>query len=359
MTPPTCDRSWQVIAKLDGRLDASAAASFSAHLAGCRACAHELAAHERIARELGEVLPDGATSELEQRRAGNALLKAADARALGRSSFLRWRAALVPAFAGSVALAAVAVQIVKSRPHEEFAARHPEARFELRDEGQARWSKQVEGPVTRIALRDGRANLHVEHLEGGARFLVTLPDGELEVRGTRFEVVVEGEHTRSVRVTEGSVSLDVPTFHGTLRAGERWPAEEVSVPAAGPVAAAEEEPKAPQEAVAARGMQRKRDGVDATEAGQASTAGGRFAEAMAAFTAGDYGRADTLLAGFAHDFPRDARAEDAAYLRAEARMRRGDREGASAAAQEYLRRYPHGLRRRDAERMVPEARGSE
>ena len=82
------------------------------------------------------------------------------------------------------------------------------------------------------------------------------------------------------------------------------------------------------------------------------SAGLRFAEAVTAFSAGDYGRADSLFGAFARDFPSDSRAEDATFLRADARARRGDKMGAAAGARAYIHAYPNGLRRPEAERLA-------
>jgi TolA-binding protein len=73
---------------------------------------------------------------------------------------------------------------------------------------------------------------------------------------------------------------------------------------------------------------------------------------MRAYEAGDYGRADALFGAFAREFPNDSRTEDALFLKAYARARRGDREGASRAASEYLKRYPQGFRSPEAKRLV-------
>ena len=73
---------------------------------------------------------------------------------------------------------------------------------------------------------------------------------------------------------------------------------------------------------------------------------------MPAFSAGDYGRAEQLFRTFERDHPVDQRVEDALFLRAVARSRRGDQDGAAAIARQYLRRYPSGLRRPDAERII-------
>jgi TolA-binding protein len=77
-----------------------------------------------------------------------------------------------------------------------------------------------------------------------------------------------------------------------------------------------------------------------------------FARAMAAFGAGDYGQAERLFQCFERSHPQDARQEDSTFLRAVARARRGDAEGARATARQYLERYPNGLRAPEAERMA-------
>ena len=67
--------------------------------------------------------------------------------------------------------------------------------------------------------------------------------------------------------------------------------------------------------------------ADDVEAGQRAGAGADFAQAMAAFDAGDYGRAEGAFLGFERRHSGDARCEDATFLRAVARARRGDAAG--------------------------------
>jgi TolA-binding protein len=78
----------------------------------------------------------------------------------------------------------------------------------------------------------------------------------------------------------------------------------------------------------------------------------RFASAIAAFQAANYGQADGLLESFAREFASDARAEDASFLRAVAHSRMGDPSGAASLASAYLRSFPRGLRRREAEELA-------
>ena len=72
---------------------------------------------------------------------------------------------------------------------------------------------------------------------------------------------------------------------------------------------------------------------------------------MTTYSRGDYAEAERLFLAFEHDFPRDARTEDSAFLRVAARARRGDTDGAQTLAPDYLRRFPNGLRRVEAERL--------
>ena len=69
------------------------------------------------------------------------------------------------------------------------------------------WRTVEAGPTTRLSVGTGRFELHVDKVKAENRFLLTLPDGELEVRGTRFVVEVDASGTKSVSVTEGRVEL--------------------------------------------------------------------------------------------------------------------------------------------------------
>jgi TolA-binding protein len=70
---------------------------------------------------------------------------------------------------------------------------------------------------------------------------------------------------------------------------------------------------------------------------------------MAALDVGDNHEAVAAFADFLEKHPRDARAEDAAYLRVIALRRSGDGAGMKQAAVEYLHRYPAGFRQAEVE----------
>ncbi len=342
MTRELCKRNWEVEALEDGRLSEKDRASFERHLATCESCT---GARERL-RELAALLkatPTPEHTELEQRRARAALLGRANGSVVGQMARpVRW-AFVVPL----VAVAALALFLVQRFRHvpappagsSSAVANAPVAPlFEVAEVGHADFSAEKVAGMSRVALRSGTASFHVEHVKPGARFLVAVPDGEVEVRGTRFVVEVAEGRTRSVVVTEGVVAVRVAGFEGELRAGERWPQ---ALPS-GPPPTSTSVASAPSSTASA----------PASPPSTRPTPGPRFAEAMASFNKGDYGEAERLFASFVRAFPGDSRTEDAMFLIADARARRGDASGAREAARAYLTRYPSGLRAPAATRLA-------
>ncbi len=353
MTHGPCKRGWEVEAFEDGRLSDRDRASFERHMEGC---AHCRTATSRL-RELGkllESLPAGERTDLERRRARASLLARANETTIGRDGrrSSRWIAlALVPAMALVLFLVArtwprTPTGTVASTPTASVTAVAPTVAaplFEVADVDHADYVAERADGVSRVALRSGSASFHVEHVKPGARFLVVVPDGEVEVRGTRFVVEVAAGRTRSVVVSEGVVAVRVSGFEGVLRAGERWPQSPAVSATAAPSAAPP--PASPLSPSARTAL-----GPAASET--SPSPGSRFAEAMGAYTGGDYGEAERRFIAFARDFPTDTRVEDAMFLLADARARRGDGVGAREAARAYLRRFPGGLRAQEAARLA-------
>ena len=89
----------------------------------------------------------------------------------------------------------------------------------------------MEDTTVRSSLTKGIAAFHVEPMASHQRFFLTLPDGDLEVRGTRFVVAIEGGKTALVDVAEGTVALRLQgRAEMVLSAGQRWPAAESGWP---------------------------------------------------------------------------------------------------------------------------------
>lgn len=362
-----CKRSWEVEALEDGRLRDKDRESLERHSETCADCTRLLS---RL-RELGtllEALPVAAATDLEHRRSRSALLARANGAIVGDGASPQRRPTLGFVVFASAAILAVLVVVLAWRgagrapaatataPTAPTAPAAVAPLFEVADVDHADFASERSGGVSRVTLRSGSAAFHVEHVTPGARFLVAVPDGEVEVRGTRFVVDVAEGRTRSVVVTEGVVAVRVKGFDGVLVAGERWPAAATTADPPSSVPSAPGAPPSPPPVTTS--VPSPTLAATTGTSGQASprgVAGERFARAMTSFSAGDYGEADRAFVAFVRDFPADSRAEDAMFLVADARARRGDTAGARDAARAYLRRFPNGLRAPAAERLAGDA----
>jgi hypothetical protein len=405
MKRPACARAQQAEAFEDGRLSGAERASFEQHAVSCAECARTLRVLARL-RQSAEWLPDNTPTPLERRRQRQALLRRASEMAQGAQVLPRRTVFAANVFAANVftakvfakktfaalllagaLLAAVGIGFGLRAwlPASEPSAALIVPSYRIDVSPGASWQTIEQGAALRLRLGSGTFLLEVDKLTRAQRFVLELPDGELEVVGTRFGVRVEPEGTRRVEVTEGRVALrlrETPPI--SLGAGESWTAKHEatqvtappSVPAAEPfilqAPSAPEAPStptsapadaAPSEGSVAKSPAKAREAalperqraLEPSAAGSAATAGTHdddFARAMAAFGAGDYGQAERLFQRFERHHPRDARREDSMFLRAVARARRGDAEGARATARQYLERYPHGLRAPEAERLA-------
>lgn len=364
-----CPRAWEASAIEDGRLGPEGRVAFERHATGCADCKTEVAELSALRRYAdADVRPEA--PPLERRRLRAELLRRANEDAMAPRA--RGRAPLLGALA---AAAIVALFVLARRPGVGPAApmslaTAATAHYEVRGQGAAQWHATQDGGTTRVSLVDGEASFHVEHLAPGERFLVALPDGEVEVRGTRFVVAVERGRTRRVQVTEGRVALRVrDARERELYAGEAWeqtttsPPPSVSATASAPatsqaVATAPATERAPLPTAAPpagstpSAPSAPAATVSARPAPTASASGARFHDAMAHFRAARYAEAEGAFAEFEATSPADPRAEDAAWLGAVSRSRAGDAAGAARLAQRYLDRYPQGLRRAEAEALV-------
>jgi hypothetical protein len=86
------------------------------------------------------------------------------------------------------------------------------------------------GAMQRFELETGSLEASVAKLQPGHRFVVDTPDAEVEVKGTRFELVVDGEASRcepTVRtrltVQEGVVAVRHAGSEVRVAAGSIWP----------------------------------------------------------------------------------------------------------------------------------------
>ena len=333
MTHVSCKRAWEAEALRDGRLDEKERLSFERHAASCATCTAEARRRETLERLL-QHLPVTESDDLKHRRARATLLASANRKVLAHEP-RRWLWLTVP-----VAAAMAFVVLRRAAPMRSDSPSI--APFEVASVRDAEFTSSRIGSVSRITLRSGRASFHVEKVKPEERFLVTLPDGEIEVKGTRFVVQISEGRTTGIEVSEGIVEARLPDFSGSLRAGEHWPNKPPTPPATAVASVAlaptiTSPPPAPSTTPSPRPLP-----------------GPPFAEAMKAFNAGDYATSERLFAAFVRQFPNDSRAEDAMFLLADARARGGDSRGARDAARAYLQRFPNGLRAPAANRLAAE-----
>jgi hypothetical protein len=368
MSRDRCPRTWEASAVEDGRFAGPDRRSFERHVETCRVCADEVQALSTLRRTMHAVQPPALT-ELDVRRMRHGLLREADLRRTRREPPVP-RALLAVLVA--IAVVATTIHRVRTLTISPPVLTQSEAEpsgpsFDFVNVAGAIVMSKTEAGRTDAALSEGMATFHVEHVRSGHRFLLALPDGEIEVRGTRFTVSVQHARTQSVEVSEGIVALRLTgQAERLLGAGERWvlpvPSEDVAkqtseasprkgLPSAPAASSKTRNPALFPPAAEARSDTPSTDGGRAAEADR-SAKSQRFAAAVESFQQDHYAAADALLQAFLRDYPLDPRCEDASFLRAVAHARMGDRRGAADLARAYLAGFPHGLRRREASQLA-------
>jgi TolA-binding protein len=350
MSQARCPRAWQAEAVLDRRLSAADRAAFERHAPTCGDCSRE---HRELARlrELGQRLTAADATPLSRKRQRNELLRRAHESSVSvhrvpsgsAAPRLAWLA-----LPGAVLLLA-AVLSLRAGSHGVVGA----PKFETRAAPSAVWATPGKGPQTRLLLSDGSLQVAVQKLEAGQSFVVTLPDGELEVRGTRFVVEVTPPRTERVAVSEGSVALRIRgQLELLLRAGDTWNAPVATAPIPPTTAAPSSSPSARTVLAPPSAGSPPRGKPTARVPSTAPSPTHQFGEAMAAYARGDFASAEQLFRSFEAANPQSSQVEDSLFLRALARQRRGDGATAKQLAAEYVRRYPAGFRAAEARRLL-------
>ncbi|HEY8040764.1 MAG TPA: FecR domain-containing protein [Polyangiaceae bacterium] len=339
-----CDRIWQVDALREGALSRKDAESHERHRATCSECRDRFAGDARIVA-LGRALPGPKLDEVRVRRVRMQLLRKA---AAGASSLprVRW---LLPALAFAAAASMGAILTHRQAPVAPVrvapvASAPGVSAFSASVDGRpgARWDQKRDGGTERVRLEEGTIALSVRHQEPGERCLVDLPDGELEVRGTRFEVTAHDGRTRSVQVAEGAVALrlrDAP--ERSLAAGEAWKLDDDTrppTPRPRAAAVATSAPAAPPVIPAAPSA--TADAVD------------EYTRAMELYGAHRWAAAAGALHAFTASHPDAPEADDAEFLEASSLAYAGRPDAAAIVAEHYLDRHPHGFHARDAAVLV-------
>jgi hypothetical protein len=192
-----------------------------------------------------------------------------------------------------------------------------------------------------LRLAAGSVDLHVTKVSADHRFLITTPDAEVEVRGTKFRVSIgpadptcsEDALTHLV-VTEGAVVVRHAGAEKRVNAGEQWPGDCIA-----PVEVAAPSPPMPPPA------------ITASVASSLAEQNDLFAEAIVAKRSGESRVALTTFDRFLAMFPSSPLAQSAAVERMRL-LRSAQSPRAVGAARQYLARYPSGFARAEAEAIL-------
>jgi hypothetical protein len=390
-----CDREETLLSWERSGAGAPCPPELEAHAEGCGTCGPRL--REVLStRGWFADLPGGELPERRHEQMRFALMAAA--RNAKPASEPRRTRRLPLVVAGGLALAAAAALLlaffVGSSP-EGGAPAVASATVELEDGARG----HVVPPPSDVSYRliEGGARFDVPRQREGTHYRVRAGEAVVEVRGTRFRLVVEDGHLASARVSEGHVVVSIDGRKvADLRAGDAWrrppdelaaaPADDDMAQAGAPGAGASPSAGDPgdrgaepgdvgaldRRARAAGGDHRPDRGSAPTAADRAAARGASVVrpepelppapagfDADAAFTAAWRTLRGGDAAGAARDFDAllaadldHARRADVLYWSAEAHARAGHRDVAIARANQLLRAYPHAWRVRDARLLL-------
>jgi hypothetical protein len=324
------------------------------HVRGCSRCAAELASHRRFvdaARELPIVEPT--LDHVHDVR--GALVAAVRVSSPIASSRAMW------AIAGAVVLAAAAFLLVfglrGSSDQPTTRAALPQYRGTIHPHDGAQFIRVGSVPDEIVRLTHGTLTVEVDKLHPGERFRVITDDGEVEVRGTAFDVSADDDHLRSVHVLHGRV--EVRPEHSeqvVLDIGQRWDRAKVAHVDEPPLPAHDVSVAPDPTVVPTKGHASQRSTNQIMNVPGPRSATKRpiellFDEGWSVLAAGDPKRAAAVFERAAHAAPNDPLAEDAWFWRASALARVGDTTAVDALGS-FIRRYPRSPRAGEASAIL-------
>lgn len=346
-----CPRVWQAEALRDARLSGLDRTTFEEHASTCADCKREITLLAELDSALADVgvAPNPfahARMRAELLRRASVPLPATRRRALAAR-------ALVAAGAATFGIAVVVTiaRAPRGEARRDDAVALATPQFETWPAPGTTLKTTVAGSTARVELTSGTCEFLVAPLRSGQRFVVVVPDGEVETAGARFTVEAPAGIISRIQVNEGEVVLRREPARIHLAAGGKWTRLDAYEHA--PAEAAESFPRSTAAAASFDAAAPTAPALPGEPSAHSTTsAADRFDDAVAAFRRGDYETADAAFERFGRDHGNDSRAEDAAYLRAVSRWRLGDHARARQLARDYLERYPNGLRTLEARTLA-------
>jgi TolA-binding protein len=324
----------------------------SRHLRTCARCQRtgsDLEQAIALARTVPANLPPAARRE-ELRVA---LLAAAGIEPVTAARRTAWMG-IVAVLAGS----AVVALWLGHRRHEPLVAR---SHAFLAPRVGARYAVISPQPRETVRLWEGELALEVDPLGPGEQFIVEVGDGEVEVRGTKFDVVARADRLVRVEVMHGRVEVR-PNGAAlvVLEAGQVWtaPAQRTQEIATAPVTAASAIIFPPPTREPPPRIRRVAQGastgvVSASQpTRQESLQEGLYDDAWDTLREHDFEKAADGFGRVLNDSPAGPLADEATFWRAAALARSGDSAAAMSAFRQMLDAYPKSPRRGEASTIL-------
>jgi TolA-binding protein len=215
--------------------------------------------------------------------------------------------------------------------------------------GEARYTLASAAPDEIVRLTEGTLDIEVSPLQRGERFRVLTGDGEVEVRGTSFEVVARADRLERVLVRHGMV--EVRPAGGAVRllaAGEEWNAPATPTPTLTPPTPT----PTPTVTPIAPPARVKKEIIIAPTAPKADPAQHDFDEGWEALRRGDPAHAAPAFRRALDAAPDGPLADDASFWLAVSYARAGDTTNARTAFIAYLDAHATSSRASEASAML-------
>jgi hypothetical protein len=344
----SCPVGWEITRALS---HPETSADVFRHMRDCPTCTQLAAELRTVISAAAEMPPVAPMSQAARERIRYALRAAGDEAAAPSDG--RRRVRLVWVFAAGLAGFVVALGGWLTAGHlsapPQLAQRPagPMSLVKIHTFGDAKLRRVSPPPDEIVHLESGRVAFEVAHLTSDQRFRVVTGDGEVEVRGTRFETVAREGALWAVVVTEGRVDVRVGNTVQRLQAGDEWerrpPIPTVDEPAvAAPVTL--ESPRVHKRSLGSR-LQVASSTVQPGKARPASRENKEsFDLAWSYLRRREWDKAESGFADVAAQTHGQTLEEDALYWQAVATARAGRTREANQLFEMFLQRFPAGAR---------------
>ena len=353
----SCPDGWEITRVLS---QPETSPEVAVHVRDCPRCAQLVTELRAVVSSAAELPPVAPMSQASLQRIRHTLSVAMDASTLSLNR--RRRPRMAWAFTGGLAGVALALcGWLYARPHGTSQVGQglsgqvlgeQQSLAGIRAFGGARFRRLSTPPNETVGVESGRVAFEVTHLAHGQRFRVLTADGEVEVRGTRFEVEARDDALWVVTVSDGTVDVRVDGRTLRLQAGDAWERERPSQATDSQVLAAPAGSRFSSRADTieiprgrhSRGAQAHV--VQPAESKPTTESGGRqsFDLAWSYLRRGQWDEARRSFAAVAEQAHGQGLEEDARYWQAVATARSGRSPEAIHLFETFLQTFPSGVR---------------